>query len=116
MRGGVISSLSSSSSSVDFVGSFFMPLDGCVFFLVDHTPCEDLTMCPFIVSTAHGQYFAALEYVIPGHVARFPLLIALSHADFTGNPAAACMYCTSASTLGRSYTLCAAGVVCLIYL
>ena len=33
--------------------------------------------------------------------------------DLTGNPDAACMYRTSASTLGRSYTLFAEGVVCL---
>ena len=68
MRGGGISPLSSSSSSVALAGYFLMPLDGCVFLLVDHTPCEDWTMFPLIVSTSRGQYFAALEYVSPGHV------------------------------------------------
>ena len=82
-------------------GAFLLPLDLCFCFLVDLTPCKDCTICPLIVSTARGKYFAALEYVNPGHVAKFTFLIALSHVDFTGNPAAACMYRTKASTLGR---------------
>ena len=71
-------------------------------------------MCPLIVSTARGQYLAALEYVSPGHVSKFPLFIALSHHELTGNPDSACMYCTSASTLGRSYALKYERFVCLI--
>ena len=39
--GGGISPLSYSVSSVALAGSFLMTLDGCVFFLVYHTPCED---------------------------------------------------------------------------
>ena len=88
-----------------------MSLGGGVFFLVDLTPCKDWTMCPLIVSTARGQYFAAFEYVSPDHVSKIPFLIDLRHVDLTGNPAAACMYRTSASTLGRLYELCAEGVV-----
>ena len=98
--GGVISSLLSHSSSVALNVSVFVPLGGGVFFLVDCTPCEDWTMYPLIVSTARGQYFAALDYVSPGHVSTFPFFIALSHVDLTGNPAAPCTYRTSASTLG----------------
>ena len=66
-----------------------------------------------IISTARGQYFAAFEYVSPEHVSNFPFFIYLSHVDLTGNPDAACMYPTSASTLGRSYALYAEGVVCI---
>ena len=78
---------------------------------MDRTPCDDCTMWPLRVSTDCGQYFAAFEYVSPGHVAKFPFLIALIHVDFTGNPAAACMYLTRASKIGRLYALCAAGVI-----
>ena len=81
--------------------------------MVDCTPCEDWTMCYLIISTARGQYFAAFEYVSTDHVSKFPLLINLSHVYLTGNPASACMYCTSDYTLGRSYALCAEGVFCL---
>ena len=38
-------------------------------------------------------------------MSKFPDLIALSQVCFVGNPAAACRYLTSASTLGRSYAL-----------
>ena len=72
-------------------------------------------MCPLNFSTAHEQYFSALEYASPGHGAKFPFLIALSHVDLTGFLAVACIYHTSASTLGRLYALCAAGAVCLVY-
>ena len=71
-------------------------------------------MCTLIVSTACGQYSAALEYFNPGHVARLPFLIALSRVDLTGNSAAACMYCNRASKFGRSQALCSEGVVWLI--
>ena len=67
---------------------------------MDPTPCEDCTICPLRVSTDCGQYFASFEYGSPGHVAKFPFFIALSHVDFTVNPAAACMYFTRASKLG----------------
>ena len=80
----------------------FLALDFCLCLLVDHTTYKDCTICPLIVSTACRQYFSAFEYVNPGHVAKVTFLIALSHVDFTGNPATACMYCTRASTLGRS--------------
>ena len=90
-----------------------MSLSGGVFSLVDSTPCKDWTMCPLIFSTAWGQYFAVFEYVSPGHVSKFSFLIALSHVDLPGNHTAACMYRTSASTIGRLYALCAEGVVCL---
>ena len=70
-------------------------------------------MCPLIVSNACGQYFASFEYSSPGHVSKFPFLIYLSHVDLTGNPTTACMYRTSASTLGRSYALCSERFVCL---
>ena len=78
---------------------------------MDLTPCDDCTIWPLRVSTDCGQYFASFEYVIPGHVAKFPFLIALIHVDFTENPAAACMYLTRDSKLGRSYALCAAGFI-----
>ena len=81
----------SSSSGATLKIPFFVPLGGGVFFLVDCTPCEDWTMYPLIVSTARGQYFAALDYVSPGHVSTFPLYIALSHVDLAGNPDASCM-------------------------
>ena len=71
-------------------------------------------MWPLIVSTAYGQYLAAFEYVSPGHVSKLPLFIALSHIDLNGNPDAACMDCTSASTLGRSYVLYSERIVCLL--
>ena len=83
-------------------GVFFLALDFCLCLLVDHTTYKDCTICPLIVSTARGQYFAALEYVNPVHVENFPFLISLSYVYFTGNPDAACMYCTRDSTLGRS--------------
>ena len=102
MRGGGISSLSYYFYSVFLAGDFLLPLDFCFCFLVDHTPCKDCTIFPLIVSTACGQHFAAFDYVNTGHVAKFPFLIDLSHVDFTGNPAAACMYRARASTLGRS--------------
>ena len=63
------------------------------------------------VSTDCGQYFAAFEYVSPGHVVKFPFFIDLSHVDFAVNLAAACMYLTRASKLGRSYALCTAGAI-----
>ena len=68
----------------------------------------------FIVSTARGKYLVAFEYVSPGHVSKFPLFIALNHVDLTGNPDAACLYLTSASTFGRSYALYTERVVCLL--
>ena len=71
-------------------------------------------MCHFIVSTARGKYLAAFEYVSPGHVSKFPLFIALSHVDLTGDPDTAFMYLTSASTLGRSYALYSEKVVCIL--
>ena len=111
--GGGISSLSSSSSSVALDVSFFYASRWGRIFLVDRIPCEDWTIFPLIFSTARGQYFAAWGYVSPGHVSNFPFLIALSHVELIGNPAAACMYRTSAYTLGRLYALCAEGVVCL---
>ena len=98
-------------SVVVFSLTFLIPLLLCFSFLVDRTPCDDCTIWPLRVSTDCGQYFAAFEYVSPGHVAKFPFLIALIHVDFTGNPAAACMYLTRASELGISYALCAAGVI-----
>ena len=78
---------------------------------MDHNPCDYCTIWPLRVSTDCGQYFAAFEYVSPGHVAKFPFLVSLSHVDFTGNPAAACMYLTRASKLGRLYALCASVVI-----
>ena len=78
---------------------------------MDRTPCDDCTIWPLRFSTERGQYFAAFEYVSPGHVAKFPFLIYLSHVDLTGNTAAACMYLTRNSKLGRSYALCASGVI-----
>ena len=66
-----ISFLLSSSYSVALGVSFFMPLGGGVFFLVDRTPCEDYTMFPFVVSTARGKYFDAFEYFSPDHVSKF---------------------------------------------
>ena len=71
-------------------------------------------MCSFVVSTSCGKYLAAFEYVRPGHVSEFPLFIALSHVDLIGNPYAACMYHTSASPLGISYSLYAERVLCLL--
>ena len=111
--GGEIYSLSSSSDSVDLDVSFFKSLGGGAFFLVDRTPCKDWTMCPLMVSTAQGQYLAEFEYFSSVHVSNFSFLIALSHVELTGDPTAACMYRTSASTLGRSYALCAEVIVCL---
>ena len=78
---------------------------------MDRTPCDDCTIWPLRFSTDCGQYFAAFEYVSPGHVAKFPFLIVLSHVDFAGNPDAACMYLVRAYKIGRLYTLCAAGVI-----
>ena len=43
-KGSGISSLSYYFSSVDLAGAFLMPLYWCFFFLVDYTPCEDLTI------------------------------------------------------------------------
>ena len=71
-------------------------------------------MCHFIVSIDCGQYFSALLYVNPGHELKFPFFIALSHVDRTGNPAAACIYLTSASMLGKSYKLLASGLFWLV--
>ena len=59
------------------------------------------------------KIFSAFEYVSPGHVSKLPFLIALSHVDLNGNPDTACMYHTSAYTLGRSYALCNEGIVFL---
>ena len=89
-------------SSVNWSGAFLLPLDWCLFFLVDITPYEDWTICPFIVSTACGKYLAELVYVNPGNVSKFSFLVALRHVDLSGNPASACIYWTRASILGRS--------------
>ena len=83
-------------------GDFLLPLDWCLFFLVNHIPCKDWTICPLIVSTACGHYLAAFEYVNPGHVSKFPFLIALSYVDLTGDPASTFIYQTRASMIGRS--------------
>ena len=69
---------------------------------MDLTPCKDCTICPLIAPTLCGQYLAALEYVNPGPVSKFPFLIDLSHVDLTGNPDEACIYRTSDSMIGRS--------------
>ena len=89
-------------SSVTWSGAFLLPLDWCFFLLVGLTPCKDWNIFPLIVSTVCGKYLAALEYVNPGHVSKFPFLIDLSHVYLTGNPAATCIYRTRASMLGRS--------------
>ena len=112
---------SSSSSSYYFsivvFSLTFLFFDSCEFsFLLDRTPCEDCTIWPLRVSTDCGQYFAAFEYVGPIHVENFPFFITLSHVAFTGNQAAACMYITRDSKLGRSYALCAAGVIRFVVL
>ena len=101
LMGGWISSSLHCFSSVTWSGDFLLPLDWCLFFLVDITPCEDWTICTLMISTVCGQYLAALEYVNPGHVSKFPFFIALSHVDLTGSPAGACIYLTRASILVR---------------
>ena len=98
-------------SVVVFPLTFLIPWFLWFYFLVDCIPCDDFTIWPLIVSTDCGKYLASFEYVSPGHVAKFPLLIALSHLYFTWNPVTACMYLTRASKLGISYALCSAGVI-----
>ena len=39
-----------------------------IFGLVERTPCLDWTMCPFMVSSADGQYAVELVKVSPGQV------------------------------------------------
>ena len=81
LRGGGISLSSDCFSNVTWSGAFLLPLDLCLFFLVDLTPCEDWTIFTFIVSTACGKYLTALVYVNSGHISKFLFLIALSHVD-----------------------------------
>ena len=102
LKGGGISSSLYCFYSVTWSGTFLLPLDWCLFFLVDLTPCEDCTIWPLMLSTACGKYLDALEYVNPGHVSKFSFLIASSHVDFTGNPAAACIYLTRSSMIDSS--------------
>ena len=78
-------------SSVLWFGSFLLPLAWCLVFLVYLTPWGDCTICPFIVSNVCGQYLNTLVYVNRGHLSKCNFLIALSHVDYTGNPAAACI-------------------------
>ena len=70
-------------------------------------------MLPFIVSTAREKYLAAFVYVRPDRFPKCPLFIDLGHVDLTRYHTTACMYRTSASTIGRSYTLYADIVICL---
>ena len=104
LMGGGISSISSSSGATLNI-TFFMFISGGVFFVVDHKPWEDWTMCTFIALTSRQKYLAAFEYVRSGHISKFPLFIALRHVDLNGNHDASCVYCTSVSTLGRLYAL-----------
>ena len=39
-----------------------------IFGLVERTPCIDWNMCPFMVSSAAGQYAVLLARVSPGQV------------------------------------------------
>ena len=50
-------------------------------------------------------YLNTLEYVRLGQFSKFPATTEDSHGNLTGNPAAACGYLTSDSTLGRSYEI-----------
>ena len=66
-----------------------------------------------MVALAEGQYFFALVRVSPGHDEYFPAPMALVHVDRTGYPASAWKYQIKSATLGRSYALYDANVVCL---
>ena len=72
---------------------------------VDLTPCFVCVMCPLLVYVACGKYLEELDYIRPGHMSKFPALVALIRVCFGGDPDAVCRYLTSASTLGRSYVL-----------
>ena len=61
--------------------------------------------------TEVGQYLATLAKVRPGQEAKLPALMAASHVDLTGKPAAAWGYRTIAPTLGRLIALQAVGPV-----
>ena len=73
-------------------------------------------MCPLIVFTERGQYLSEFQYISPGHDSKLPFFISLSHVYLTGKPDAACLYQTSASSLGRSYALYAERVRCIFVL
>ena len=75
------------------------------FALVDITPCFVCVMCTLMVSVACGKYYGSLEYVRPGHMYKFPALIALRQVCFVGNPADAYRYLTSDAIFGRSNAL-----------
>ena len=68
-------------------------------------PSRVWTMWTLMVSLDSRWYLDALEYMRPGKISNFPALMDASHINLTGDPAAACRYLTSASTLGRSYTM-----------
>ena len=62
-----------------------------------------------------GKYLSALEYVKPGQVAQLSSFMDFSQVDLIGNPAAACRYLTSDSTLGRLYALNSERVACFVF-
>ena len=66
-----------------------------------------------MVALAEGQYSVALVRVSPVHNGYFPAPMALGHVDRTGYPASVWKYLIKSVTLGRSYALYDANVVCL---
>ena len=52
--------------------------------------------------------------MIPGQVAKFPALMAMSHVYLTENPADACWYRMKDPTIGRLYALYADSVAILV--
>ena len=79
--------------------------DGVDVALVKRKPYQVCAMCPWTISSDFGRYCFTLSQFKPGQVMKFPDFIDFSHVDLTVNPAAACKYLTTASTLGRSYAL-----------
>ena len=70
-------------------------------FFVDLTFIRCSFMCPLSVSSDSGKCLLTDSTVIPGHVTKFPALMAASHVDLGGNPVAACKYLMAPGIDGR---------------
>jgi hypothetical protein len=72
-----------------------------IFVLIDLTPRRCFLICPCWVLSESGKCFLTVVVVSPGHVTKFPYLIASIHVSLTGNLAAAWRYLIDCWIEGR---------------
>ena len=83
-------------ANTKFVGSLFYEASSFVcFVLVDTTFFRVWSKCPFTVAWDTLYCIHTFLLVIPGHILKYPLFIALIHVACVGMNSAACTYATN---------------------